>query len=75
MSAFDISGPANLEKHLTFKVTRLGLRWHHPADTLLCRLLLAVVWSQINPPPSADSTAAASLDVLQNFFSVEAVDR
>jgi hypothetical protein len=31
-----------LEKHLTFKVKRLGLKWHDPADTLLCRLLAVV---------------------------------
>ena len=40
------SGPANLEKYLTLKVTQLGLKRHHPADTLLCRLLLAVVRSK-----------------------------
>jgi hypothetical protein len=48
------SGSANSEKHLTFKVTRVGLRRRHPADTLLCRLR-AVVRSKISPPPSADS--------------------
>src|SRR5262245_53509830 len=53
------SAPANLKKHLTFKVTRLGLRRHHSADTLLCRLLLAVVRSKISAPPSADSAGPA----------------
>jgi ABC-type uncharacterized transport system permease subunit len=42
---------------------------------LLCRLLLAVVRSQISSPPSADSAAAAALDVAQNFFGLEAINR
>jgi hypothetical protein len=46
---------------------------HHPADTLSCRLLLAVVRSQISSTPSADGASAAPL-VLQNFISLEAVD-
>jgi hypothetical protein len=49
---------------------------HHPADTALPRsLLFAVVRSQISSPPSADSAAAAALDVAQNFFGLEAVNR
>src|SRR5262249_2595221 len=55
------SGSANLEKHLTFKVTRVGLRWHHPADTLLCRLLLAVVRSKIRP---ASATFPQGLEII-----------
>jgi hypothetical protein len=36
-------------------------------------LLLAVVWSQISSPPSADSAAAAAL--AQDFFGLKAIDR
>src|SRR5262245_34151331 len=39
------------------------------------RLLLAIVRSQISATPSADSAAAAALDVAQNFFSLEAINR
>jgi len=38
-------------------------------------LLLAVIGSQISPSPSADSAAAAALNVAQNFFGLEAVNR
>jgi hypothetical protein len=48
---------------------------HHPADALPRNLLLAVVRSQISSPPSAHSATAAALDVLQNFFGLEAVNR
>jgi hypothetical protein len=51
------------------------IRWHHPADALTRCLLLAVVWPEIGTPPSADSAAASALDVAQNFFGLEAVDR
>jgi hypothetical protein len=34
-----------------------------------------VVRSQISSPPSADSAPAAALDVLQNFISLEAINR
>ena len=47
----------------------------NPADALPCRPLLAVVRSQISSPPSAERTAAAALDVAQNFFGLEAVNR
>ena len=36
---------------------------------------LAVVRSQISSPPSADSAAAAALNVAQNFFGLEALNR
>jgi hypothetical protein len=39
------------------------------------RLLLAVVGSQVSPPPSADSAAAAAFDVAENVVSLEAVSR
>jgi|GEM_PF-1165072 hypothetical protein len=54
----------------------LPLAWrHHPADALPRRLLLAVVRSQISSLPSADSAAAAALDITQNFFGLEAINR
>jgi hypothetical protein len=31
-------------------------------------LLLALVWSQISPPPSADSASAAAFNIGQNFI-------
>jgi hypothetical protein len=48
---------------------------HHPADTLPRSLLLAVVRSQICSPPSTDRAPAAALDVLQNFFGLEAINK
>jgi hypothetical protein len=48
---------------------------HHPAHALRCSLLLAVVRSQISSPPSADRASAAALDVAQNFFGLEAINR
>jgi hypothetical protein len=38
-------------------------------------LLLAVVRSQISPPPSANSAPAAALNVAQDFFSLEGINR
>jgi hypothetical protein len=46
-----------------------------PPDTLLGRVLLAVVRSQIGSSPSADGAAAAALDILKNFVSLKAIDR
>ena len=50
-------------------------RRHHPSDALRCRLLFAVVGSQISSPPSTGSAPAAALDVAQNFFGLEAINR
>jgi hypothetical protein len=50
-------------------------RRHHPADALPCSLLLAVVGTEISPSPAAGGAAAATLDVAQNFFGLEAVNR
>ena len=48
---------------------------HHPADALPCCVLLAVVWPEISSSRSADSTAVAALEVLQDIFGLEIVDR
>ena len=48
---------------------------HYPADTLRLFCLLAVVGTNISPPPSACCTPAALLDVAKNFFSPEAIQR
>jgi hypothetical protein len=53
--------------------SRVGIG--HPPDTLPCRLLFAVVRPQISSPPSADSATATTLDVAQNFFGLEVVNR
>jgi hypothetical protein len=44
-------------------------------NTLPCRRLLAIVRSQISATPSANSAAAAPFDILQNFVSLETVNR
>jgi hypothetical protein len=52
------------------------LPWrHHPADALPHRLPLAEIGSQISPSSSADRATAAALDVAQNFFGLEAINR
>jgi hypothetical protein len=48
---------------------------HHPADALSSCLFFAVIRSTISSPPSAHSTAAAALNVAQNFFGLEAINR
>jgi hypothetical protein len=55
-------------------MSALGGR-HHPAHALPCRLLLAVVRSQISSTPSANSTTATALDVAQDFIGLEAINR
>jgi hypothetical protein len=47
-----------------------------PADALLGRLLLAVSSrSKISAPPPAHSATATALDVAQDFFGLEAINR
>jgi hypothetical protein len=48
---------------------------HHPPDALRCSLLLAVVRTKVSTSPSADGAAAAALDVVQNFISLEPLNR
>jgi len=50
-------------------------RRHHSLHALRCRLLLAVVRLQISSPPSAHSATTGPLDVAQNFFGLEAINR
>jgi hypothetical protein len=50
--------------------------WRHDPANALPRLFLpAVVSPQISPPPSANSTAATALDVAQNVFGQESINR
>jgi hypothetical protein len=38
-------------------------------------LAACVIGTKVSSPPSTDSAAAAALDVAQNFFGLEAVNR
>jgi hypothetical protein len=41
---------------------------------LACRLLFAVVWSQISPTPAADSAAATAFNISKDLISPEATN-